>query len=463
MVVAIAALVLTACASPAPAPAAEPAAAVPATVAPATNAPEPAATIPAVAQDAVTIRVLDWQSGGPEFWEKTDKLFMEKYPNITVTHEYVPYGTYFDSVGAYVASQDGPDLIQNEPGGNVFDRVENWEPLNNYFTPDELAQYSGTAALCTDFDCSKEIWGIPHTNQGHMMYYNKAVLKEAGLDPENPPMTYKDFGKACEKVRAIGKDCISLGAKDWAFLWAWLELSVQTVTPADMMALQSGKQKWSDAPHIGALRIFADMVKKGWFNEGAAATTVAPDMQDSFVGNKSAFVMTIMSDFMNWKWWGEKMSYDNFGAMKFPVIASGDIEGVSPSAYTGKFNPYGGIGYNLTKWSKNKDASVQYIKFVTSPETQTRYLVEGGAMPANKGVDPEVVKGIGSPQLIETLGWVADKGNFPASPHLYLYAAEMDELIRGAQLVLSGSSTIEDMAAALQKVHDAQAALKTNP
>ena len=84
-------------------------------------------------------------------------------------------------------------------------------------------------------------------------------------------------------------------------------------------------------------------------------------------------------------------------------------------------------------------------------------------MPANKGVDPEVVKGIGSPQLIETLGWVADKGNFPASPHLYLYAAEMDELIRGAQLVLSGSSTIEDMAAALQKVHDAQAALKTNP
>ena len=414
-----------------------------------------ATAAPAVAQDKVEIRVLDWQSGGPDFWAKTDKLFMEKYPNIKVTHEYVPYGTYFDSVGAYIASQDGPDLIQNEPGGNVFDRKDSFVPLNSYFTAEELSHYSGTAALCTDFDCSKDIWGIPHTNQGHMMYYNKAVFTEAGLNPAAPPKTYSELITACEKVKSIGKDCIVLGAKDWAAEWTWLELIAQTATPADMQALHDGTQKWTDGPHIGALRIFGDMVKRGMFNKGAAATTVTPDMQDSFVGNKSAFVMTIMSDFMNWKWWGEKMGYDKFGAMKFPAIAAGDIEGVTPGPYTGKFNPYGGIAYNLTTWSKHKDAAVQYIKFVTGPETQTRYLVEGGAMPANKDVDPKVVASIGSPQLIETLGWVGEKGNFPASPHLYLYAAELDEIIRGAQLVLSGAASVDDMAASLQQVHDA--------
>ncbi len=414
--------------------------------------------IPAFADDAVTIRVMDWQSGGPDFWKKTDELFMQKYPTVKVTHEYVPYGTYFDSVGAYVASQDGPDLIQNEPGGNVFDRKDNWAPLNSYFTKDELAQFNGTASLCTDFDCGKEIWGIPHTNQGHLMYYNKAVLKEAGLDPEKPPQTYKDFGAACDKIKALGKDCIVLGAKDWAFLWTWLELSVQTATPADMKALQTGQQKWTEGPHLAALKIFADMVKRGWFNKGAAATTVTPDMQDEFVGNKAGFVMTIMSDFMNWKWWGEKMGYDKFGVMKFPVIAAGDVAGVTPGPYAGKFNPYGGIGYNLTAWSKHKKEAVDYIKFVTSAETQTRYLVEGGAMPANKNVDKAAIDKIGSPQLVQTLAWANEAGNFPASPHLYLYAAELDELIRGAQLVLAGSGTVEDMAASLQRVHDAQAA-----
>ena len=85
----------------------------------------------ATADDQVTIRVMDWQSGGPDFWKKTDDLFMQKYPNIKVEHEFVPYGNYFDQVGAYVAAQDGPDLIQNEPGGNVFDRKDNWAPLNS--------------------------------------------------------------------------------------------------------------------------------------------------------------------------------------------------------------------------------------------------------------------------------------------------------------------------------------------
>jgi multiple sugar transport system substrate-binding protein len=412
----------------------------------------------ATADDQVTIRVMDWQSGGPDFWKKTDDLFMQKYPNIKVEHEFVPYGNYFDQVGAYVAAQDGPDLIQNEPGGNVFDRKDNWTPLNQYFTKDELAQFNGTAALCTDFDCSKEIWGIPHTNQGHLMYYNKEVFKEAGLDPDKPPLTYKELGDDCAKIKAAGKDCIELGAKDWAFLWTWLELSVQVATPADMKALQDGTQKWTEGAHLAALKIFDDMIKKGWFNPGAAATTVTPDMNDAFVGNKAGFVMTIMSDFMNWKWWGDKMGYDKFGVLKFPVIAAGDIDGVTPGPYAGKFNPYGGIGYNLTAWSKHKQEAVDYIKFVTSPETQTRYLVEGGAMPANRNVDKDAVAKIGSPQLIQTLAWANEDGNFPASPHLYLYAAELDELSRGAQLLLAGSETVDQMAASLQQVHDAQAA-----
>jgi ABC-type glycerol-3-phosphate transport system substrate-binding protein len=413
---------------------------------------------PALSQDQVELRVMDWQSGGPDFWAKTDQLFMEKNPGIKVVHEFVPYDKYFESVGAYVASQDGPDLIQNEPGGNVFDRKDSFVALNSYFSAAELARFSGTAALCTDFDCNKEIWGIPHTNQGHMMYYNKAVLSAAGLDPNSPPKTYADLITACEKIKAADKECIQLGGKDWAALWTWLELIVQTATPEDMQALKEGTQKWTDGPHIGALRIFDDMHKRGMFNDGAAATTVTPDMNDAFVGDKAAFVMTIMSDFMNWKWWGDKMGYDKFGAMKFPRVAAGDIDGVTPGPFTGKFNPYGGIGYNLTTWSKQKDAAVAYIKFVTSPETQTRYLVEGGAMPANKDVDQGAVKKIGSPQLEETLGWVAEDGNFPASPHLWLYAAELDEIIRSSQLLLTGAATVDDMAASLQQVRDAQAA-----
>lgn len=414
-----------------------------------TAVPEEATPLP----DPVTIRVMDWQSGGPEFWEETDRLFNEKYPWIEVEHEFVPYQTYFDAMGAYIASQEGPDLIQNEPGGNVFDRAENWVPINDYISGEEFADLSGTAAFCTDFDCSKEIWGLPHTNQGHHMYYNKTVFEEAGLDPENPPTTYKEMDVACKAIKNIGKECIVLGAKDWAVLWTWLELIVQTASPEDMAALQAGEQTWLDAPHLNALKIFADMNERGWFNEGAAATTVVPDMNDMFVGGKAGFVMTIMSDFMNWKWWGDAMGYNNFGAIKFPIIDEDDIPDVVPGTYVGKFNPYGGIGYNLTAWSEHPDEAVLYIKFVTSPETQARYLLQGGAMPANKTIDRTVVT---TPQLADILDWVSEEGNYPVSPHLYLYAAEWDEIIRSGQLMLTGDMTAEEAAEAIQRVRDAQ-------
>jgi multiple sugar transport system substrate-binding protein len=64
----------------------------------------------------VSLRVMDWQSGGKDFWDKTDADFMALHPEITIVHEPVPYGQYFDKVGAYIAAKDGPDLMQLETG-----------------------------------------------------------------------------------------------------------------------------------------------------------------------------------------------------------------------------------------------------------------------------------------------------------------------------------------------------------
>ena len=411
-----------------------------------TATPVPPTPIP----EPVTIRVMDWQSGGPEFWAKTDELFMEKYPWITVEHEHVPYGQYFDKVGAYLAAEEGPDLMQLETGFGTLKYADALVPINDY-VDDVFDDLSGTMAFCEDFDCSKNIYGLPHTTQGHMLYYNKKVFEDAGLDPENPPKTWREFDDACKAVKAIGKDCMAFGGKEWAVLWSFCNLPNQTATLEEQQALFLGTGTWNDKPIKDSIALFEAMYKSGWFQEGAAMASVTPDAQDMFVRGDAAFFHSIISDAFNWKLWGDLMGYANFGVMKFPQIECDyPLEGVCPAPLAGNIDIHGGIAFAIPKWSQHIDEDILYIKFVVSPETQTRFLLEGGAFPSNKNFDASVVT---APQFKTIVEWVNEPGNaVPAL--LYWTPEEWNELIRQSQLILLEQATVDDVAAALQRVRE---------
>jgi ABC-type glycerol-3-phosphate transport system substrate-binding protein len=400
--------------------------------------------------EEVTLRVMDWQSGGKDFWDTTDALFMEQNPGIRVEHEAVPYGQYFDKVGAYVAADDGPDLMQLEVGLGTLKYKDVLIPLNEY-VGDIFDEINGTSAFCDNFDCSTQIYGVPHTNQGHMVYFNKAVFQEVGLDAENPPRTWSEFDAAAQQIKDANKQVFAFGGKEWASLWTWCNLPHQTATVEEQRGLYTGDVKWTDDPWKNTWVLFEDMVQRGWFPEGAAATNVTPDAQDSFVRGDAAFFHSIISDAFNWKLWGDLMGYENFGVMKFPQIeADFPLEGVSPGPLAGTMDVHGGIAFSIPTWSNLTDEAIAYIKFVLSPETQTRFLVEGGAFPSSKNFDASVVD---VPQFEQIVEWVNEPG--VAVPGLlYCTPEEWDEIIRQSQLMLLGQANPDDAAEALQRVHD---------
>ena len=398
----------------------------------------------------VTLRVLDWQSGGQDFWAKTDELFMAQNPGVKVEHEAVPYGQYFDKVGAYVAADEGPDLMQLETGLGTLKYKDVLVPLNDH-VQDIFGDINGTSAFCDNFDCATQIYGVPHTTQGHMVYFNKQVFQAAGLDPDAPPRTWTEFDAAAQKVKASGKAVFAFGGKEWASLWSWCNLPHQTATVEEQRGLYTGETKWTDAPWKNTWALFEDMIKRGWFPEGAAATNVTPDAQDMFVRGDAAFFHSIISDAFNWKLWGDLMGYENFGVMKFPHIeANVPLEGVGPGPLAQTMDVHGGIAFSIPTWSKLTEEAIAYIKFVLSPETQTRFLVEGGAFPSNKKFDAAVVE---APQFSQIVGWVNEPG--VAVPGLlYCTPEEWNEIIRQSQLMLLGQAGVDDAADALQRVHD---------
>ena len=200
--VAVVAVVAAACGGGAsPLPASQGASAPPAAVAP-----------PSAAEGPVTLTVMQWGNQGDAWWNQRFADFTKQHPNVTFKQEVVPYGQYASKVGAYKTAGSGPDVMQMGTGAYMFDFADMFLPLNGLV---DLAAYYGTEAACEDFDCSKTIYGIPWALQGQPLYYNKAVLAAAGLDPATPPKTWKDMDAACAKIKAIGKACIAAGPKDY--------------------------------------------------------------------------------------------------------------------------------------------------------------------------------------------------------------------------------------------------------
>ncbi len=55
-------------------------------------------------------------------------------------------------------------------------------------------------------------YGIPLDNTLMGIFYNKAIFKEAGLDPNNPPKTMAEFNAAANAIKKIGKYAFHPGA-----------------------------------------------------------------------------------------------------------------------------------------------------------------------------------------------------------------------------------------------------------
>ena len=103
-----------------------------------------------------------------------------------------------------VGSQQALDSGQFEPVGAIpgsFDTSDYIEPVLNYYTIDG------------------QVNSIPFNSSSPILYTNRDLMREAGLDPDSPPTTYGEILEACEAAEAAGIDasCIGFNLHSWFF------------------------------------------------------------------------------------------------------------------------------------------------------------------------------------------------------------------------------------------------------
>jgi sn-glycerol 3-phosphate transport system substrate-binding protein len=207
-------------------------------------------------------------------------------------------------------------------------------------------------------------WGIPFQRSTIVLYWNKEMFKEAGLDPNRPPANWKetvDYGQKLTKRDASGKvtqwgvQIPSSGFPYWLFQALAIQNGVNLMNAA-------GTETYYDKPEVvEALQYWMDLATKYKIHpEGIVEWGTTPK---DFFEKKMAMMWTTTGNLTNVK---ANAKFD-FGVAMLPA---GKVRG----------SPTGGGNFYLFAKSTpaQKEAAFKFIKWVTTPQRAAQWGIDTG-------------------------------------------------------------------------------------
>ena len=207
-------------------------------------------------------------------------------------------------------------------------------------------------------------WGIPFQRSTIVLYYNKEAFKEAGLDPNRAPGTWKEMNDYAEKltkrdasgkVTQWGVQIPSSGFPYWLFQALAIENGINLMNPA-------GTEVYYDKPEVvGALQYWVDLVNKQKVHPpGIVEWGTTPK---DFFERKVAMIWTTTGNLTNVR---NNAKFD-FGVAMLPASKQ-------------RGSPTGGGNFYLFKKSTpaQREAAFKFIKWVTTPQRAAQWGIDTG-------------------------------------------------------------------------------------
>jgi sn-glycerol 3-phosphate transport system substrate-binding protein len=223
-------------------------------------------------------------------------------------------------------------------------------------------------------------WGIPFQRSTIVLYWNKEMFKEAGLDPNRPPGTWKemlDYAQKLTKRDASGKVTqwgVQIPSSGFPY-WLFQGLTTQN----DVLLMNAaGNEVYYDKPAVvEALQYWVDLAKKHKVHpEGIVEWGTTPK---DFFEKKMAMMWTTTGNLTNVR---TNAKFD-FGVAMLP-------------AQKRRGSPTGGGNFYLFKKTTpaQQQAAFKFIKWITSPQRAAQWGIDTGyvAVRADAWDTPEMRK-----------------------------------------------------------------------
>ena len=313
-----------------------------------------------------------WLSNNPQevaWGTAMVKEWNAEHPDQKVTAQEIPAGkTSEEVIGAAITAGNAPCLVFNTSPAAVpqFQKQGGLVPLDDFEGgSDYVEQRSGDVAEQYTSEDGK-YYQIPWKSNPVMIFYNKDLLKKAGVDPENPPLaTHDEFLETSRKIVDSGAaDAAIWPAPSSEFFQSWFYPLYAAETGGKQL-VEDGEATFDSEEGRTVADFWAQM-----YADGLAQKEVYNG--DSFADEKAAmaivgpWAIAVYGDKVNW------------GAAPVPTSS-----GTSPEeTYT--FSDAKNIA--LYSACENRGTAWEVLRFATSEEQDGELLEQTGQMPLRENL-----------------------------------------------------------------------------
>ncbi|MGJ1009904.1 ABC transporter substrate-binding protein [Enterococcus casseliflavus] len=326
----------------------------------------------------VSLTMTAW--GNPaeqEVYQRAIDAYMKQNENVSIELIPAPGDTYAQQLLTQLQGSQAPDLFyvgevqmaQLIATGRLIELTDFLESEDSYVKVDDFA-----SGIWGPARRGEQIYGVSVDSNPMLLYYNKKVLEEAGLDPNEPQKLYEsgnwtwdNFQKINETVTANGKygHVLENGAHHY-FSWLWSN-GGEMYGDDGSFILPENERGIETFAYLTKNVVEGNFTYAGALPEGQGGDAM-------FMSNQTAFVSA-------GRWFTPMFSENEaleFDYIPYPTNTGEQIE---PSFIA---TAYLAVGDH----SKNKEEALRFLSYYTSEQGQRDRLEdEGNAVPSVTAAD----------------------------------------------------------------------------
>ncbi|HHW88856.1 MAG TPA: extracellular solute-binding protein [Chloroflexi bacterium] len=380
----------------------------------------------------IVLRALFMQQAG---YQQSDieaitQEFEAQNPDVDVQLDFVAYEALHDKIITSAASGAGgydvvlmdciwpAEFASAEFILDVTDRISEDMKADIWPGALEAVQWQG------------RLYGMPWLNDVLYLYYNRAMLEQAGFT--EPPKTWSE-------LREMGMAAKNQGLVEYPFIEYFQQEEGLTIAFAYYLFAfggaffdEEGKPVFNSPEGLAALNFMVSGLQDGLINPASLESTYE-EVRRTFSQGASLFSVN----------WAYQLNLANDPAES--QIVGDAIVTLMPGEQETSATINGGMGLAIMKASQNPDKAWEYIQFLSSKDVQKRYAQN--ALPIWKSLFDD-------PALLEAQPAVAQEQDFvnvSKQQYAFLrnrpivpYYSETSEIIaREVQAALTGAKTSE--------------------
>jgi raffinose/stachyose/melibiose transport system substrate-binding protein len=328
-----------------------------------------------------TVKILHLQDNPAflEVWKQIGAEFEKQNPGVKIDWQFLENEAFKAKLPTTLQSKERPDLFYSWAGGVFYDqaRAGVLKDITKSMEGEWAATLSPAGVKAFTYD--GKVYGAPMKTSLEILWYNKELLKKAGVDPASLS-TWKGFLDAVKKCKAAGITPIATGGGDkWPLHFYWTMLALRIGGKEAFEAAYNHEDEGFDSPtFVKAGEMFKELLDLEPFQPGFLGAKF-PDAAGYFGDGKAA--MFFMGDFLysaqkSNSQSGKGVADDQIDFVAFPAVEGGK----------GNEDVLGAVeGWLVAKGAP--DQAVEFLRFFLNKENQTKMAAAGIHIPLTLGAE----------------------------------------------------------------------------